>query len=527
MSKDKKSSDDMMFSLAILIGIFIALNLAYKYFLYTIIPVVVRFYFYHYWFFILIITLVASLTLLAIACAISHLMGSVKKIREGAKPNPNRLCIGQDDKGKSVFVTLDHRKMHTQVIGTTNAGKTESVIVPWAVDDIRSGRGLILIDGKSDRKLLEKLWGYAVKYGRTDDFMFFSLADTSISRTLNPLIGDDPEEVVERVFSAMEFDNGYYKNVQRTNLAQILRMFHDAGEQPTFARLLECISFPHKLMEIADKTKDLSLKAWAEAFKSNSKRGEENSGLTSQLSTFANGGAARLFNEVEPEIDLEKVLAQNKIVYFQLPAMKHPFLGRATGKLILQALQSAVSSRHLAGGDHKFFSVYLDDFTEYLYEGFVTLLNKSRSANVGIVFAHQAIGDLEDISPAAANSILTNSNIKIVMRSNAPDTAEYFAKVVGTKTTEKHTERKKRGFLGEDSTGDISARETEEYMFHPQIFKQHLGTGWAIVVLPDFDGTKSYRVKLNILSDPSESKLLPNRQKSNFKKGDSSHDKSA
>jgi TonB-dependent SusC/RagA subfamily outer membrane receptor len=37
--------------------------------------------------------------------------------------------------------------MHTQVVGTTNAGKTESVILPWAIDDIKNGRGLILIDG--------------------------------------------------------------------------------------------------------------------------------------------------------------------------------------------------------------------------------------------------------------------------------------------------------------------------------------------------------------------------------------------
>ncbi len=527
MSKDKKSSDDMIFPLMILLGICMAVAGIYRLFLYTFIPFAVRFYFTHWWMCVFLLAVTTTLLLAVISYGIARFVAVMKKTSLDKKPDPSRLSIGQDEKGKSVFVTLDHRKMHTQVIGTTNAGKTESVIVPWAVDDIRNGRGLILIDGKSDRKLLEKLWGYAVKYGRTDDFMFFSLADSTISRTFNPLAGDDAEEVVERVFSAMEFDNGYYKNVQRTNLAQILRMFSDAGEMPTFARLLECITNPDKLIEMADKTTDESLKDWADAFKANSKRTEENSGLTSQLATFAHGGSSRLFNVVDPEIDLEEVLANNKIVYFQLPAMKHPFLGRATGKLILQALQSAVSSRHLAGGDHKFFSVYLDDFTEYLYEGFVTLLNKSRSANVGLVFAHQAIGDLQAISPEAANSIMTNSNVKIVMRSNAPDTAEYFAKVLGTKTTEKHTERKKQGFLGADATGDISARETEEYLFHPQIFKQHLGTGSAIVALPDSDGTKSFRVKLKMLPDPIEAKLIPNRQKIKQKRGVNNHEKSA
>jgi len=527
MSKDKKKSDDMIFPMMILLFAVIIFWKIYQYFLNTAIPYAIRFYFYHYIFCWAVMSLVATGILTFVAYGISRLVVAVKKGNELAKPNSNRLLIGADEKGKSVFVTLDHRKMHTQVIGTTNAGKTESVVIPWAVDDIRNGRGLILIDGKSDRKLFEKLWGYVVKCGRTDDFMYFSLADTSISRTFNPLIGDDPEEVVERVFSALEFENGYYKNIQRTNLAQILRIFHGANEMPTFDRLLECINYPDKLIEIADSASDQSLEEWAQAFKTNTKRIEDNSGLTSQLSTFAKGTASKLFNDIEPEIDLEEVLSKNKIVYFQLPAMKHPFLGRATGKLILQTLQSAVSSRHLAGGEHKFFSVYLDDFTEYLYEGFVTLLNKSRSANVGLVFAHQSVGDLQALSPAAANAIMTNSNVKIVMRSNAPDTAEYFAKVVGTQTTEKHTERKRRGFLGEDSTGDISARKTEEYVFHPQIFKQHLGTGWAVVVLPDAEDTKSYKVKLKMLPDISESKLIPDRQKTKIKRGDNRYEKSA
>lgn len=523
MSKDKKQSNDMAFPIIILISICIGLWAVYRFILFTLIPLGVRVYFNHRLLCLFVLAFCTTFFLSAIAYGFSHIFSSMRNAAENRKANPNKLRIGFDDKGKPIFVTIDQRKMHAQVIGTTNAGKTESIIVPWAVDDIRNGRGLILIDGKSDRKLLEKLWGYAVKCRRTDDFMFFSLADSMISRTFNPLIGDDPEEVVERVFSAMEFDNGYYKNVQRTNLAQILRIFHYAKEKPTFVRLLECITNPAELIKLADSS-DEALQSWADSFKANPKRVEENSGLTSQLSTFANGSASRLFNQTVPEIDLEEVLRQNKIVYFQLPAMKHPFLGRATGKLILQSLQSAVSSRHLSGGEHKFFSVYLDDFTEYLYEGFVTLLNKSRSANVGLVFAHQAIGDLDAVGPAASNAIMTNSNIKIVMRSNAPDTAEYFAKVVGTKTIEKHTERKRRDFLGEDATGDISARETEEYLFHPQIFKQHLGTGWAIVVLPDFEGTKSARVKLDILPDPSESKLI---QKINPKKGVKPYEKSA
>src|SRR5581483_2396461 len=120
--------------------------------------------------------------------------------------------------------------------------------------------------------------------------------------------------------------------------------------------------------------------------------------------------ASCLFNTENPEITLEKALSENLIVYFQLPVLLSPFLGKASGKMILQCLQSAVANRHRGQNrELKFFSAFLDDFSEYLYPGFVSVLNKSRSANVGVVFAHQALGDIKTLGEPVANSILTNS----------------------------------------------------------------------------------------------------------------------
>jgi hypothetical protein len=69
-------------------------------------------------------------------------------------PDVGAVYAGQSAEGEQVYIKPAQRAMHTQVIGTTNAGKTESVILPWAIQDIEQGRGLILIDGKADRGLL-------------------------------------------------------------------------------------------------------------------------------------------------------------------------------------------------------------------------------------------------------------------------------------------------------------------------------------------------------------------------------------
>lgn len=416
----------------------------------------------------------------------------------------NSVFCGVTDKKEEVYIKTRQRAMHTQVIGTTNAGKTESVILPWAIQDIEQGRGLILIDGKSDRSLLDKLWAYAVKHKRQKDFRLFSLSSPDESHQFNPLLGGSPEEVAERVFNSFEFENEYYRSVQFEIFAQVMRIFSESQELPTFLKVFEAISSPNKLKALAEKTGNQGLKNWAKHYASlpPTEIAQRTSGLTAALSHFAFGKTAALFNTESPSIDLDRALRENLIVYFQLPVMLSPFLGKASGKMILQCLQSAVANRHREENrNHNFYSVFLDDFSEYLYPGFVTILNKSRSANVGIVFAHQALGDIKTMGDAIANSILTNANLKVFMRGNDPESAEYFSKVIGTVKSMKYTSRTKRGVFAQEDTGDASAREVDEFIIHPNRFKNELGVGQAVMVIPHEAGSRTINIKFQKFDD--------------------------
>ncbi len=427
-------------------------------------------------------------------------------------PAEGAVFCGHTEKKELIYVKPRQRAMHTQVIGTTNAGKTESVILPWAIQDIEQGRGLVLIDGKADRSLLDKLWAYAVRHGRQKDFRLFSLSHLEESHQFNPLIGGSPEEVAERVFNAFEFENEYYRSVQFEIFSQVLRIMAEAEEIPTFLKIHQAITEPNKLVVLSRKISDESLKQWAIYYRDlpPGERTQRISGLTAALSHFAFGKTAQLFNTPEPSVALEKALKENLIVYFQLPVLLSPFLGKASGKMILQCLQSAVANRH-RGKDRSpsFYSVFLDDFSEYLYPGFVSVLNKSRSANVGIVFAHQALGDIKTLGDAIANSILTNANLKVFMRGNDPESAEYFAKVIGTMKGEKVTTRTKKTFLTSEATGDGSLREVEEFIVHPNRFKSELGVGEAVMVIPHEAGSKTINIKFKKFDDLEAPALEP------------------
>ncbi|MDZ4660419.1 MAG: TraM recognition domain-containing protein [Pseudomonadota bacterium] len=428
-------------------------------------------------------------------------------------PEKNSVFCGTTINGEDVFIKTQQRTMHTQIIGTTNAGKTESVILPWAIQDIKQGRGLILIDGKADKSLLDKLWAYAVQSGRQKDFRLFSLSNIEESYQFNPLIGGTPEEVTERVFNAFEFENPYYRSVQFEVFSQVMRVFEKAKKIPTFLRLHQAMTNPAILKYMVQKwDKNDPLKQWVDYFKDLPalERAQRTSGLLAAISHFAFGKASCLFNTEAPEITLDKALSKNLIVYFQLPVLLSPFLGQASGKMILQCLQGAVANRHRSSNRQPdFFSVFLDDFTEYLYPGFVSILNKSRSANVGIVFAHQALGDIKTLGDPIANSILTNANLKVFMRGNDPDSTEYFSKVIGTSKTVKYTERTKTGFFAKENTGDASAREVEEFIIHPNKFKNELGVGEAMMVIPHAAGSKTVHIKFRKYDDIPAPDLIP------------------
>ena len=270
------------------------------------------------------------------------------------KEDETSVFMGKNSEtGKIVHLKQSFRTMHTQVIGTTNAGKTESVILPWAIQDIKNGSGVLIIDGKSDASFVNKLYSYVKHYGREKDFQLFSLANPGPSSTFNPLKGRSAQEVTERVFSSFTFDNPYYKNIQYKMFLSITRLIYAQNETPTFSLLQRLLTDADELGRWIEKCPDEMLKKDMVRFLAlpANDREERVSGLETMLSYFTSSDVSILFEETEHAIDFDEALKDGKIVYFQLPTMYFPILASVTGKLVLQCFQNAVSKRqiYLAG----------------------------------------------------------------------------------------------------------------------------------------------------------------------------------
>ena len=264
------------------------------------------------------------------------------------------VFLGIDtDNNRTVHLKEPFRTMHAQVIGTTNAGKSASVVLPWAIQDIKNGSGTLIIDGKSDASFVKTLYSYVKLYGREKDFRLFSLANVGPSSSFNPLKGDSPQEVTERVFSSFTFDNEYYKNIQYKVFLNLVRLIFAQKEVPTFALVYLLIVDSEELTKWIAACPDELLKREMTRFVKLPERDREErtSGLETMMGHFISSEVAELFEETENAINFDEALAKGHIVYFQLPTMYYPFLGAATGKLVLQCFQNAVSKRqmHLGG----------------------------------------------------------------------------------------------------------------------------------------------------------------------------------
>jgi type IV secretory pathway TraG/TraD family ATPase VirD4 len=428
----------------------------------------------------------------------------IERLRTSIAKSDGEIYFGTTIQGDELHLTQEMRTRHTQLIGTTSSGKSESVILPWAIQDIRNGSGIIIVDGKADRSFLDKIYSHTLAAGRACDFRLFSLSNPQQSCTFNPLAAGTVQEVTERVFSSFQIENEYFESVQFRLFRDVIALIKEQNVVPTFEHVQFLLTSKESMAKWIEASRKPTLKEGLTAFNNlpARERDEKVSGLVSKLSHFCADEVSSLFNTHLPHLDLEQALSHKWICYFQVPTMYYQFLGSATGKLVLQCLQNAVAKRHNQGSKAvSFTSVFLDDFQDYIYEGFEGLLNKSRSAKIGMVFSHQALGDLDKVSPAFRNIVTTNTNIKIVMRNNDPETAEFFASSFGTKTSSKETERVSSGFLGRSKTGELSVRSAEEFLYHPNIIKSELATGEAIVSVPHCEGVETHRVRFTPFPD--------------------------
>lgn len=433
--------------------------------------------------------------------------------------NPRQgILVGVTTDGVRLWLPDYIRTGHVQILGSTGRGKTESVIIPWMGRDLLAGRNVILIDGKGDPEIVERVRAVAVKKSIQPEVLVFDLGNPSRSCSTNPLAHGSAQQITDRIFTAFEFDDSYYKAVQYDVCSAVISLMLSKGTEEaaepvtvTFERLYGCLTSEVTLSElIASRPNHPTEKKLTEYLNlSKEVREQRLSGLLSQLAPFAVGEVAPLVNgkkDKTPCATVSEILLpesdRQKIFLILLPTLKYQQLGHQLGKLLMQELGWAVGERACrVGKNAPFTPVYLDEFSAFVYPGFTNILNKARSSQVPFHLSHQSLGDLEMVSPEFAQIITTNSNVKCILGLNDPESADFMARHMGTRTQEKLTEQaEKKGFFDpKKKTGAMSIREVESYKIHPNDLKCYVN-GRGVIHFPSADGSITEEIQFERLS---------------------------
>jgi len=406
-----------------------------------------------------------------------------------------------------LYLTDEARCSHVQVIGSTGRGKTKSVVIPWTIRDLKRGKSVIIIDGKGSTDLPEEIF-YWLERGDIECQKFhFDLDNPESSIRINPLKHGTAQQVTDRIFSSFEFDDTFYESVQYDICGYLVRLIIESKEVVTFTLLYDLLTDDKILTELVSKLKeDSSLRNVFKKYllEPMRERRKKSAGLISQLSPFASSEIAPIVNSTDDTNILSELMlnsSDTKVLIFSIPTLKYQKLGQQLGKLILQELAWSVGERERMDGN-KFTSVFLDEFSEFVYDGFISILNKARSAKVGLHLCHQSISDLTKISESFARGVNTNTNIKCILGLNDPETADFYARHFGTVTKSKFTEQTvETGFFkSKKVTGKASMREVESYKVHPNILKE-LYKGKGVLHLPTSRGVVTEVIMFDAFSE--------------------------
>jgi len=237
------------------------------------------------------------------------------------------------------------------------------------------------------------------------------------------------------------------------------------------------------------------------------------SNLAPVLSSLTYGEIGTLLSIIPSDITWEKTVNKNRVVYFYLGSMLDATVAKNVGRLALQDFLYYVGNIYAfqKDKDRRPINLFVDEFYNVMFDGYVDLLNKSRGAGVRVTLGMQTSKDIEAVvDRAKASQILANTNNKIFLRTPEKEIAELFQDLYGEtiikermKTISYSPDSKEDGNLFGGSAGSRLINKPV-----PLVDKSHitsLPVGHAFMYT---QGENPYKLRLPIINDKIEKSFM-------------------
>lgn len=394
------------------------------------------------------------------------------------------LGNARDVDNKALWFSKADLVTHGLVLGTTGSGKTQ-LLLGMMNQFAAIGSGFIFCDGKGDVTTWFYLYSIAKELGLEDNITvinFLTAGQTQIgksakfSNTLNPFSCGSSDALMEMISGFMG-GSGNDSSMWRGRaealgrcLLRALCELRDAGEIDLSIDVIRSSLPLNQLEKLADhpNLSDFAkegiqyylgeLPAWnayKEASKLNTEEAiiaandakktayEQHGYLTMQFTKtleMLSGTYAHITKTDLAEVDFKDIITNRRILYVMLPSLeKSPESLKDLGRMVVTSIRNALAG--LLGGDQltgekQFlldakpthaespFGIFLDEYGSYAVDGFGDIGAQARSLNISVWFAGQEFDSFKKGSDIEASRILSNTGIKIFMKTESDTTTQ-------------------------------------------------------------------------------------------------------
>lgn len=402
----------------------------------------------------------------------------------------NDIEIGRLTHPKRMPLRLSWRDInhHIHILGQPGVGKSVLLKNIYA-HQIMQGEGLLMLDLKADYKVREDFKSLCKMASREQDFVLIDLSHPESSYGYNPLLLGNATELKDKIIGAIEWSEPYYKKVSERTLLTVLRglvyLRDQKGMVSNLEDLLVAISTVQGVTLLAEQVDEASIRAdiqnLAAGFSKDFAKDLES--LKTELTLLVKAEFGGIFS-CENTLDVFSAIMEKKVILVNLDGQTYNESAKKFGRLLLADLRSASGAivTNIPEQERPRFAVLVDEFsdivsTEDMAKTFVGFLNRCRGSGIGVVIAHQSLGDFKD--PTVKSQIMDSTETMFSFVQKDPETCDILASVVGTKESYEKTKQTKEWIFGDDNTGMGTKKLVHEFIYHPNVFR-NLNVGEAI-----------------------------------------------
>ncbi|MFA6518408.1 MAG: type IV secretion system DNA-binding domain-containing protein [Candidatus Shapirobacteria bacterium] len=295
----------------------------------------------------------------------------------------------------------EDRRRHTYIVGKSGTGKT-TLIANMAIDDIRKGRGVAVIDPHGD--LCQTILDY-IPSSRINDCCYFNPADPDYVYPLNVLEAenDSQKELVASgvisIFKKLYGATSWGPRLEHILRNAVLTLVNVPGSDLT--HIVEILTSKSYRQKIVPLLANQTLKNfWINEFDQMDAKfqNEAIAPILNKVGQFISSTNIRnTIAHPKSKVRIQDIMDQKKILIADLSNGK---LGEDNSALlgamlITQIQLSAMNRVFQTQADRSDFYLYVDEFQNFATEAFIKILSEARKFKLNLIVANQYMNQLE------------------------------------------------------------------------------------------------------------------------------------